>query len=93
MAESLLHALRRRHRVDGVADFHVGEIFKPGAGIAVYDPDFYNPVCSLIGAATQVGSAPNPLQPKPVFIPSPTGLVTGLREPLGEFQLDGLSEV
>ncbi len=93
MAESLLHALRKRQRIDGIADFHQGEVFHPGSGVAVYDPDFSNPVCSLIGGATAVGNSPSPLQPTPIYIPRPMGLVTGVRAELGDFEHSELTEL
>lgn len=86
LPQSLLHPLRPRQRIDAIADYHQGEIFVPGAGSQVYDPDFLDPIVSGIGAATACGSAPNPLQPPPLYVPNPMGILTGSPMALGDFE-------
>jgi hypothetical protein len=87
---SWLPALRKRQRIDGIADYHSGEPFQPGIGILVYDPDFQLPKQGLIGAATHCGNAPSPFGAPPIYVPQPQGLVRGMQVSLGDFESTGL---
>jgi hypothetical protein len=75
--------LRKRHQATpGLATFHHGDVFLPGAGNAVYEPAppviaAVLPIVQLIGASIIAGRAPSPHQLPQVYA-NQTALIAGI---------------
>jgi hypothetical protein len=73
--------------------FVEGQQFQAGVQADGFVSPFANPLQSLIGAATEFMTSISMLQPPPLYIPTPLGLLTGLRQALGEFDDEAMTEV
>jgi hypothetical protein len=70
-----------------------GHQFTAGVLSQGFVSPFVTPVQNFIGQGTEFFGTLNALQPRPIYIPNPLGLLTGLREELGEFDSEIMTEV
>ena len=70
-----------------------GRDFTAGIQTQGFVSPFANPLSNFIAAGTEFFATLNCLQPQPIYIPTPLGLLTGLRPELGEFDSEIMTEV
>lgn len=73
--------------------FVSGHQFEAGVQADGFVSPFTNPLQNFIGPATEFFTPISMLQPAPLYIPSPLGLLTGMRQALGEFDDEAMTEV
>lgn len=86
----MFHWLRPRKRTDNFFSlYHRATPFDNGANHEAFQSRFLNPVQNMMCNNHHVGSTPNPFQPPPVYMPTPTYLVRGQHTELGAFDMSG----
>lgn len=73
--------------------FVAGHQFEAGVQSDGFVSPFANPLENFIGPATEFFQSISMLQPAPLYIPTPLGLLTGMRQALGEFDDEAMTEV
>jgi hypothetical protein len=72
--------------------YHEGDLFTPGAGNVVFEPNFELPLQTIWGQGfTRMPNTFNPVQPPQVYVTAPTQQANGIGGPqAGQLELQGL---